>query len=55
MSLFSFLRRTSEERRIARENARTYRMISALPEDIRKDIGWPDGRQVRRLRTGTSQ
>ncbi|MEZ5812904.1 MAG: hypothetical protein R3D45_15955 [Rhizobiaceae bacterium] len=55
MSLFSFLRSSPEERRIARENARTYRLINSLPEEIRKDIGWPDGRQIRRLRAGTGQ
>lgn len=29
-------------RRAIRAALRTERMISALPHDIRKDIGWPD-------------
>lgn len=30
--------------RARRNMARTRRFLSALPHDIQKDIGWPDGR-----------
>lgn len=50
MSLFTFFRLPAEERRVARRNARTYRLIRSLPEEIQKDIGWPDGEQARRFR-----
>lgn len=43
-------RMSAEERRIARENERTYRHVRSLPEEVQKDIGWPDGTQARRLR-----
>ena len=49
MSLFSFFFLSPEERRVARRNERTYRLIRSLPEEIQKDIGWPDGEQARRI------
>lgn len=54
MSWFSFFKLSGEERRIARENARTYRLVRSLPEEVQKDIGWPDGQQSRRLREKTT-
>lgn len=30
--------------RARRNMARTNRFLESLPDDIRKDIGWPDGR-----------
>ena len=44
------IRSYAAERREARENARTYRHVRSLPEEIQKDIGWPDGAESRRLR-----
>ncbi len=44
----------SEEELIARENARTYRMIRSLPEEVQKDIGWPDAQDSRRIRNRAS-
>ena len=50
MSWFSKIWHPSEEAIIARENARTYRLIRSLPEEIQKDIGWPDAQDSRRIR-----
>ena len=49
MSWFSIFNLNSEERRKARENLRTYRLIRSLPEEIQKDIGWPGGERIHRM------
>jgi hypothetical protein len=41
MRLVTKLKQFAEERRKARQRLRTYLMIRRLPEQIRKDIGWP--------------
>ena len=50
MSLLSRIRSYSEQRAQAWTAARTYRMIRTLPEEIQKDIGWPDKAGAKRLR-----
>ena len=50
MSVFSALSNLTAELRLAREEARTRRIVNSLPIEIQKDIGWPDmfeGRHVR--------
>ncbi len=51
MSWYSIFKRNREERRIARENAETYKLIRKLPEEVQKDIGWPSGTTVRSRHT----
>ena len=41
---FDALRIWLDGQRARRRAARTRRFLDSLPEDIRKDIGWPDGR-----------
>lgn len=50
MSWLSRYREYLQERRVALENARTYRHVRSLPEEIQKDIGWPDASEERRIR-----
>jgi len=50
MSIYSALSHFAAEWRIARAEARTYRIIGSLPREVQKDIGWPDVSQ-RRSRT----
>ena len=45
------LRRTLERVRRARDYVRTERALGALPEYIRKDIGWPDSFAEQRARS----
>jgi hypothetical protein len=40
--LWRAIRAFPGELKALRERARTARVISALPEALRKDIGWPD-------------
>lgn len=47
MSFFSSLRRFAAEWSEAREMARTERMISGMPTELRKDIGWPSRYRLR--------
>ena len=47
MSLYSALTHLAAEWRTAREEAHTRRTIESLPEEIRKDIGWPDSHTIR--------
>ena len=42
MSVFSALSNLTAELRLAREEARTRRIVNSLPIEIQKDIGWPD-------------
>ena len=42
MSIISSLGRVASEVSAARARYRTERMLRDLPDDIRKDIGWPD-------------
>jgi hypothetical protein len=42
MSVFSTLSNLAAELRLAREEARTRRIVDSLPIEIQKDIGWPD-------------
>ena len=46
------LRRTLERVRRVRDHVRTERALGALPEYIRKDIGWPDRFAEQRSRSG---
>lgn len=55
MSWYSWFTLNAEERRVAWENARTYRLIRSLPEEVQKDIGWPDGPQAHRIRRKENQ
>ena len=41
MSVFSALSNLAAELRLAREEARTRRIVNSLPMEIQKDIGWP--------------
>jgi hypothetical protein len=34
--------------RAMRDEIRTERLLNSLPNEIRKDIGWPEGRAARR-------
>lgn len=43
---FDALRVWLDDQRTRRRTARTRRFLDSLPEDIRKDIGWPDGRAM---------
>ena len=47
MSVYSALSHLAAEWRTAREEARTRRIIESLPEEIQKDIGWPDSHSIR--------
>jgi hypothetical protein len=47
MSVYSALSHLAAEWRSAREEARTRRIIGSLPEEIQKDIGWPDSHTIR--------
>jgi hypothetical protein len=47
MSVYSTLSQLAAEWRIAREEARTRRIVSSLPLEIQKDIGWPDTHTIR--------
>lgn len=38
--------------RAMRDEVRTERLLNALPDSIRKDIGWPDSYAARRARRG---
>lgn len=42
MSILSTLSRYVADHRARRRRFRTYMEISNLPNEIRKDIGWPD-------------
>lgn len=46
MTLYSTLARVAADWRDARSVARTRRIITSLPSDVRKDIGWPDALDV---------
>jgi len=46
MFILSTIDRIARAYRSRRLEARTIRAIGALPEEIRKDIGWPEGRDV---------
>jgi hypothetical protein len=46
------LRRTFSRMRRMREQVRTELVLGALPDHIRKDIGWPDRFAEQRLRDG---
>jgi|GEM_PF-6974566 hypothetical protein len=46
------LRGTFARMRRARLQARTERVLDALPEHIRRDIGWLDGSGLERIRKG---
>ncbi len=50
MSWLSRYRQFVHDRRTALENARTYKRIRSLPEEIQKDIGWPDASEERQIR-----
>lgn len=50
MSLIERIRSFADERIQARNRMRTYRLIQSLPDEIQRDIGWPDGPNARRLR-----
>lgn len=43
MSIFSAIGRYAHDYRARRRTLQTYMQISALPREIQKDIGWPDG------------
>jgi uncharacterized protein YjiS (DUF1127 family) len=49
MSVYSTLTRLASDWRAARESAHTRRVLGALPNEVLKDIGWPevDGRSRR--------
>jgi hypothetical protein len=47
MSVYTALSHLATEWRSAREEARTRRIISSLPAEIQKDIGWPDAQANR--------
>ena len=47
MSILSAINRLAGSYRDMRRLSRTERMISALPAEVRKDIGWPDIRAPR--------
>lgn len=47
MSILSAINRLAGSYRDMRRLSRTERMISALPAEVRKDIGWPDIRAAR--------
>lgn len=49
MSVYSTLSAIASEWRSARDEARTRRIISTLPAEIQKDIGWPIGNASRPL------
>lgn len=42
MSILATLSRFAADHRARRRQLRTYMEISKLPNEIRKDIGWPD-------------
>lgn len=50
MTILSTIERLASAYRQHRIAARTRRMIGALPEEVQKDIGWPEGREFRRGR-----
>jgi len=41
MSILTTLGRFANDYRVARDRARTERIIRSLPAEIQKDIGWP--------------
>lgn len=45
--VFHVIGRYAAEWRALREEARTARIVNALPAWIRKDIGWPEARRGR--------
>lgn len=50
MTILSTIGRLASTYRQHRIAAHTRRMIGALPEEIQKDIGWPEGREFRHKR-----
>lgn len=54
MSVFPTIQRFASDWAAARRLAQTEHFISALPSDIRKDIGWPDA-QPRLRRPGGAE
>lgn len=46
MSILNTITRLAGSYRDMRRLSRTERMISALPAEVRKDIGWPDIRDA---------
>lgn len=49
MSILQRLREVSIARNAARNRMRTFRLLQSLPDEIRKDIGWPDTDNARRF------
>jgi hypothetical protein len=47
MSLFNALTHAAADWQIARNEARTFRIIRSLPPEVQKDIGWPDAHETR--------
>ncbi|HEU4986191.1 MAG TPA: hypothetical protein VFT89_03910 [Rhizobiaceae bacterium] len=50
MSIVALISHYVEAYRVDRQRARTARLISSLPADIRKDIGWPASHAPKGLR-----
>ena len=42
MSILTKISNYASDLRLRRQRARTYMMVTSLPRDIQKDIGWPD-------------
>lgn len=47
MSLLNALTHAAAGWQIARNQARTFRIIRSLPQEVQKDIGWPDAYESR--------
>ncbi|MBA3449348.1 MAG: hypothetical protein H0T56_17430 [Pseudaminobacter sp.] len=50
--IFRAIGRYAGKVRTMRDEIRTERFLNSLPDDIRKDIGWPDSFAERRSRRG---